>query len=494
MNTQTIEIESGLLAPASAARAGVLAYKGIPYAAPPVGPLRWKAPQPVAGWSGTRKCDAFGPFAPQRMLFPDIDITTLGISEDCLSLNVWAPVDAVKLPVLFWIHGGGFAVGGGTEPRYDGANLAEKGIVVVTVNTRLNALGLLAHPELTAESEHGASGNFAMLDLIAALQWVQRNIAAFGGDASAVTIGGESAGSMFSSMLMASPVTKGLFHRVIGESGAEFPSPEKRTQSLAEAESYGLAFMKKLGVKSLAEMRALPVDALLDASPGLGFWPVADGYCLPDTLPDLFAQSRHNDVALLAGWNQDEGTNFTLMDRGGGKYPYVQQVKDLFGIAADEALTHYPDGSTAAIIASAKALGGDLVINHGAWGWIEAARRHGKAPLFRYQFNKAPKTPTHWFPKDPAPGAFHSCEIPYVFKTLDAFDWNITDADWKVSEMTANYWVNFIKTGDPNGAGLDHWPSYRNAERPVLSLDIETSVDLDLHGARHRFLADHLKP
>ena len=257
----------------------------------------------------------FGAHSVQGVVWDDIDLSGAATSEDCLYLNVWtpaAPGTEARLPVMVWIHGGGFVVGSGAEARYDGARLAARGIVVVTVNHRLNALGFLAHPELTAESEHHASGNYGLLDLVAALQWVKRNIAAFGGDPDKVTIAGESAGSHAASALMASPLAKGLFARVIGESGAMFASPSRALASLAEAEAAGLDFMRKVGARSLAELRAAPADAILAAAPGLGFRPIIDGWFLPRSPAEIFAAGEQSDVPLMAGWNKDEGFNFTL--------------------------------------------------------------------------------------------------------------------------------------------------------------------------------------
>jgi para-nitrobenzyl esterase len=348
----------------------------------------------------------------------------------------------------------------------------------VTVNTRLNALGLLAHPELTRET--GSSGNYAMLDLLAALQWVRRNIRAFGGDPGQVTIAGESAGSMFVSMLMSSPLAKGLFHRAIGESGAQFPSPERPMLGLAAAEEQGLAFAKKLGAK----LREAPVEAILDAHPGVGFWPIVDGHFLPKSPAEIFANGEQADVPLIAGWNKDEGFNFDMRNWN----PAAPRFTDILAVVLPgheaSVLKLYPDSAQ-----SARDLGGDLIIAHGTWRWLEAQREMGKAPLFRYRFDRAPKTPVGWFPEGADAGAFHSCEILYVFDTLDAFPWLVDGDDQKVSDLISGYWVNFIKTGDPNGAGLPAWPSYRDESRPVLVMDVATRVDNDIDRARHELLA-----
>ena len=261
-----------------------------------MGELRWRPPQPVSPWDGIRPASAFGPSSLQGVVFDDIDLAAGGLSEDCLTLNVWTkaePQSSERLPVMVWIHGGGFAVGSGSEPRYDGTRLAARGIVVVTLNHRLNALGFLAHPELTAESEHRASGNYGMLDLVAALEWVGRNIFAFGGDPEKVTIAGESAGSEAVSALMASPLAKGLFARAIGESGAMFATPSRSPTPLDKAEADGLAFMRKVGAKTLAELRAAPADAILAAAPGLGYRPIVDGLLSAETAPPtIFAARR----------------------------------------------------------------------------------------------------------------------------------------------------------------------------------------------------------
>ena len=299
--TSTIAIDTGLLAAPGAGANGVRVYKGIPYAAPPVGSLRWRAPQPAPPWSGVRRTDVFGPNSLQGIVFDDIDPYACGVSEDCLYLNVWTPASPRStecLPVMVWIHGGGFVVGAGAEPRYDGSRLAARGVVVVTLNHRLNALGFLAHPELTRESDFGASGAFGMLDLIAVLQWVNRNIKAFGGDPDAVTIAGESAGSEAVSALMASPLARGLFARAIGESGATFATPTRSPAPLAAAESQGLAFMRRVGARNLAELRA---------APGLGYRPIVDGHFLPKSPAQVFAAGEQSDVPLMAGWNKDEG-------------------------------------------------------------------------------------------------------------------------------------------------------------------------------------------
>ena len=491
MASGSIAVEGGLLALPEPAASGVRNFKGVPYAAAPVGDLRWRPPQPLEPWSGVRRSDVFGPNSIQGIVFSDIDPFAAGISEDCLYLNVWTPAlgASERLPVMVWIHGGGFAVGSGAEPRYDGANLAAKGIVVVTLNHRLNALGFLAHPELTAESPDAASGNYGMQDLVAALQWVSRNIAAFGGDPSQVTIAGESAGSMAVSALMASPLARGLFARTIGESGAMFPSPSRSYATLAESEQGGLAFARKLGAPSLAALRALPVEKILAAAPGIGFWPIVDGHFLPRPPAEIFAAGAQNDVPLLAGWNKDEGFNFNLLKGDKTDTPYAAQVRALFGDRTDAALALYPAGAVEK--ASARALGGDLMIIHGTWAWIEAQRKTGRSEIYRFRFDRAPLTPDGWF--GPASsgdaGAFHAGELLYVFDNLHAFPWLIAPEDREIARVTSTYWVNFVRTGDPNGAGLPLWPSYRSEGAPFLAIDAPPEVRHEADRARQEFLA-----
>ena len=491
--TKSLSIESGALAIPEPDASGVRVYKGIPYAAPPIGALRWRPPEPVAAWTGLRPTHGFGAHSVQGVVWDDIDLNGAGGSEDCLYLNIWtpaAPGTSSLLPIMVWIHGGGFVAGSGAEPRYDGARLAARGIVVVTVNHRLNALGFLAHPELTAESDHRASGAYGMLDLVAALKWVQRNIATFGGDPDRVTIAGKSAGSMAASALMASPLAKRLFARIIGESGAMFASPTHAPAPLAEAEVEGLDFMRKVGARSLAELRAAPADAILAAAPGLGFRPIVDGWFLPRSPAEIFAAGEQSDVPLMAGWNKDEGFNFTLLQGDDAKRPYSELARAIFGERTEALLQHYPDGSPDAAQASARALGGDLVIIHSTWAWIEAQKQTGRAEIFRFRFDRAPLTPQGWFGERLSrdAGAFHAGELLYVFDNLHAHPWAIDDADRALAQLTSSYWVNFVTNGDPNGSGLPRWPSYRSEGSPVMILDTPHNTGPEEWRERHIFL------
>ncbi len=493
MKAKSLSIEGGELAVPEPDAQSVRVYKGIPYAAPPVGPLRWRPPRPVPAWAGVRPSSAFGPNSLQGIVWGDIDPFAVGVSEDCLYLNVWtpaAPDDAATLSTMVWIHGGGFVAGSGAEPRYDGSHLAARGIIVVTLNHRLNALGFLAHPELTAESEHHASGNYGLLDLVAALGWVRRNIAAFGGDPGKVTIAGESAGSGAASALMASPLARGLFAGVIGESGAMFASPTRAPASLEKAEATGVEFMRKAGAKSLAELRSLPAETILAAAPGLGYRPIIDGWFLPRPPVEIFASGEQSDVPLMAGWTRDEGFNFTLRQGPDASRAFAELARVIFGEHTEEALKHYGSGSTEADDAAAHALGGDLTIIHPTWAWIEAQKQSGRAGIFRFRFDRAPLTPEGWFGERPSrdAGAFHAGEILYVFDNLDAFPWLIDDADRALAKLASSYWVNFIRNGDPNGPGLPSWPSYRSAGAPVMTLDTPPKTGPEEWRERHIFL------
>ena len=493
MKPKILSIEGGALAVPDPDAGGVRVYKGIPYAAPPLGPLRWRPPEPVPAWTGVRPTDTFGRNSLQGIVWDDIDPFAAGVSEDCLYLNVWtpaAPGEGAGLSTMVWIHGGGFVAGSGAEPRYDGAHLAARGIIVVTLNHRLNALGFLAHPELTAELSHRASGNYGFLDLVAALGWVKRNIAAFGGDPAKVTIAGESAGSFAASALMASPLAKGLFAGVIGESGALFASPVRAPALLAQAEATGVRFMRKAGAKSLAELRAVPSEAILAAAPSEGFRPIVDGWFLPRPPAEIFGAGDQSDVPLMAGWNKDEGFNFTLKQGQNADRAHADLAREIFGARTEEALRHYCGGSPEADAASAAALGGDLVIVHPTWAWIEAQKQNGRADIFRFRFDRAPLTPEGWFGERASreAGAFHAGEIPYVFDNLAAFPWLIDDADRELAGLASSYWINFVRGGNPNGPGLPHWPSYRRASAPVMTLGASPRAGSEEWRERHLFL------
>lgn len=470
----------------------VRAFLGIPYAAPPVGPLRWKPPVPAAKWKGVRQATEFGSRCMQPAVYSDMIFRDPGISEDCLTLNVWTPADSAKakLPVMVWIYGGGFLAGGTSEARQDGAVLAGNGVVVVSMNYRLGIFGYFAHPALTAESPNKASGNDGLMDQVAALGWVKANIAAFGGDPGDVTLFGESAGSFSVSAQMASPLAKGLFHKAIGESGAAFNNVDLDFRPLREVEEKDAAFAREvLGVETLARLRAIPAQQLLEASQKhdphgkiLAFRPNIDGYLLPDTLPAIFAAGRQNDVPLLAGYNRDEKD----IDPKTTVASYQAKVTEWFGQNAAEVLNLYPTANDAEAVRAEADLAGDRFIAYSTWKWMEAQVSTGKQPVYRYRFDLAP-------PADPFhPGgiaAYHAGEIPYVFGSLDLLHgsaWRPEDRE--LSLRMQRYWTNFAKTGDPNGAGLPQWPVYNAGKWKVMHLTAQPHAEDDATRARDLLL------
>ena len=475
---------------------GVHAFLGIPYAAPPVGELRWKPPVPAASWTGVRKATEFGAHCMQGNVFGDMVFRDSGGSEDCLTLNVWVPAKppAAKLPVMVWIYGGGFVAGTTSEGRQDGTHLAQQEVVVVSMNYRLGVFGFLVLPELAKESEHGAAGNYGLLDQLLALQWVHDNIAAFGGDPGNVTIFGESAGSFSVSAQMASPLAKGLFQKAIGESGAAFSRSGLSFESMSvRAEKDAKVVSEKLGTQTLAELRALPAEKVLapfipPQSHGFEFGPDIDGYFLPESVSAIFAAGKQNDIPMLAGWNHDEGS-FEI-DVAHNK-PTAESMKATaekdFGDKASEFLRLYPTDTEEHALRSAEDYAGDRFIALSTWDWIEAQRKTGKHPIYRYRFDLAPPS------ADPKANltAYHSAEIEYVFGQLDSkagVPWRPEDR--QLSELMQKYWSNFARSGDPNGPGLPKWPVYSQADGwMVMHLDKQSSAQKDDLRDRYLFLA-----
>ena len=475
---------------------GIRAFKGIPFAEPPVGALRWQPPQPLKKWSTVRAATAFGPQCMQRREFDDMVFRSSGTSEDCLYLNVWTPAARAnaRLPVLVYFYGGGFIAGDGSEPRYDGAALARRGIVTLTVNYRLGVFGLLAHPELTKESPRHASGNYGFLDQAAALQWVKDNIAAFGGDPAKVTIAGESAGSISVSALMASPVSKHLIAGAIGESGAMI-HPTVPPVSLEEAERAGSALAAAAGASALAALRAMPAADLLAAAfkPGTPrSLPAIDGYFLAKTPVDVFLAGEQARVPLLAGWNsQESGPRGVLGTNAATPDGYATAIRAIFGDRADEALRLYPGTTNEEVQQSATDLAGDRFIGFSTWKWIDAHGRTGGKPVFRYFYTRPrPAMKTGRGTGGPARGASHSAEIEYAMGNLPTngvYAWG--PDDFKVSETLQGYFANFVKTGDPNGDGLPLWPALNKGDAGrVLHVDVATAAKPDLLRARYLLL------
>ncbi|GAB3995951.1 carboxylesterase family protein [Spirosoma daeguense] len=492
---------------------GIRAFKGIPFAQPPVGDLRWKEPQPVKNWQGVRKADHFGPRAMQRPIFGDMGFRSDGMSEDCLYLNVWTPAKSgkEKLPVLVYFYGGGFVAGDGSEARYDGESMAQKGIVALTVNYRLNVFGLMAHPELTKESGHNASGNYGYMDQAAALRWVQQNIAAFGGDPKKVTIAGESAGSISVSAQMVSPLAKNLFAGAIGESGSLLggmpPVP------LSKAEETGVAFMKTAGLNSLAELRAMPADKLLEATakPGVPWFSSAiDGYFFPKAPLAIFEAGEQSHVPLLVGWNSQEMSGQAILGKEAATPEnYTAAVKKLYGEQADEVLKLYPASTEEEVLQAATDLAGDRFLAYSTWKWADMQAKTGGKPVYRYYYSRprpamkpemgnvtaglaggvvkaegqAPK-------RQPDRGAVHSAEIEYAMGNLASnkvYDW--TPDDYKVSKTMQEYFANFIKTGNPNGSGLPNWPAANSGNSvQYMQIDVNTRLETEKNRGRYIFL------
>lgn len=442
----------------------VAAFKGIPYAAAPLGGLRWRPPQPAPSWTGVRAANQFSPSCMQTIRGEHLPWTRefmaqYPISEDCLYLNVWtpAPIDAsAKRPVLVWIHGGGLIEGAAAPPIYGGASLASHGIVFVSVNYRLGIFGFLAHPALTAESQQHASGDYGLLDLVAALQWVHRNIAAFGGDPDKVTIAGQSSGSTAVQLLIASPLGRHLFRAAIAESGADSDDP--RTDTLSAAESMGQQFAVTAGATSLAALRALPADAVLQAqvsaihqAHSLHIRPVIDGWFLPGTVASIFAAHQQNDVPTLAGFNADEGSASPNYGHITAE-EFLANAQRNFGPQAAKFLRLYPTSTDAEAQASEKAIARDEE-NVSVNLWAEQRERTSHTPAYTYYFTHAIPWPAH-----PEFAAFHSAEIPYALDNLGVLDRPWQPFDRSLALTLSSYWLNFVRTGDPNGAGLPLWP------------------------------------
>lgn len=494
-------------------RQGLSQYFGIPFAKPPVGRLRWRAPEAMDSWQGVKQTKAFGPRPVQAIVFGDMNSRSAGLSEDCLYLNVWSPARSNEhgLPVLVYFYGGGFVAGDGSEPRYDGASMARKGIVVVTVNYRLNIFGFFAHPDLSREASYKASGNYGLLDQVAGLQWVQQNIAAFGGDPKRITIAGESAGSIAVSALMASPLSRHLIAGAIGESGASI-NPPLAPVSLAEAEKTGLDFAKNAGYTTIEQMRALSTRDIYERyadSKRFGFPTVIDNYFLSKTLPQIFLAKEQAQIPLLLGWNSAEIPGAAFMQ--GQPYTadaYVKKVKETYPNDADQVLKLYPYGSEREIEISATALASDRFIAYSTWKWFDLHRKNSTKPVYRYLYSKlrpplVDQTRVSGLaggtvakgddtPKPPAAvGAPHACEIEYCMGNLHLIkDYAWTADDFKVSETMLGYFANFVKSGNPNGANLPEWPAAEanDTTPPVMVIDVASGASDARHDARYLFL------
>jgi para-nitrobenzyl esterase len=468
--TGPLAVEGGRVLGVPGTTPSIAVFRGIPFAAPPVGDLRWRAPRPVIPWQGVRKADKFGTSCVQKTVdelkpWTYEFMTHNEVGEDCLSLNVWTPAARAgeKLPVYVYIYGGANTSGSGAVPLYDGEGLARKGIVVVTVNYRVGILGFFTHPELTAESGVNASGNYALLDLIAGLKWVRANIAAFGGDPGRVTIGGQSAGASNTHSLVASPLAKGLFHGAIAQSGSSVGGLGlMNARTLADQEKNGVRFAESKGAHSLADLRKLTWQQLSEGQQG-SWSVVVDGYVQPAPAGEIIAQGRQNDVPTLTGSTADES--------GASPHPAVtldafqKQARTRYGDLADEFLKLYPATTDAEAAAAQNAAARDSA-RVSTWLWAQARAKTAKTKVFTYYWEHAMPGP-----EVDVYGAFHSSELAYVFDSLAmAPKRPFTATDRAIAAKMSSYWANFIRSGDPNGKGLAAWPSVGERQETTMEL------------------------
>lgn len=469
---QPVRTRQGLLSGTPGRDARITVFKGVPFAAPPVGALRWRAPEPPAPWEGVRKADKFSSACIQNIVHVRPPWTHEfmahdAVSEDCLYLNIWTAAKSAreKRPVFVYIHGGGFNEGSGSVPVYDGEGLAGKGLVAVTINYRMGVLGFLAHPELTREAGYRASGNYGLLDALAALQWIRGNIAAFGGDPSRVTIAGQSAGGMAVHALVASPLAKGLFHRAIAQSGGSTVGGGSR--KLVDAEQDGVQFAERRGAPSLAALRELtPQQLTAPLSPAIGFRPIVDGYLLPDSIDAIVARGQQNDVPILTGANADEG--------GASPNPTVKldayraQASQRYKEEADTFLKLYPAASDEEAGAASNNSARDRA-RMSLHRWAQTRARTSKSRLFTYFWTHTPPGPDAG-----RYGAFHTSEVPYALNTLNMSDRPFQSVDHKIADLMSTYWANFARNGDPNGRGLPQWPPA--GRTPALTMQIDSQT------------------
>ncbi len=460
----TVVVEQGILK--GYMDDGLVIFKGIPFAKPPVGDLRWAEPKPAESWNGTRSATEYEPACWQG------GEPSTGKSEDCLYLNIWSPATSPneKLPVMVWIHGGGFAFGSPSDDWTSGEMLAEKGVILISVAYRLGQLGFLAHPELTTESSNNASGNYGLMDMIAGLKWIQTNISKFGGDPERVTIFGESAGGIAVSQLAASPEAAGLFQGAISQSGGSFGPNRPRTfpgenmKLLKDAEKDGLALQDRAGVSSLAELRAIEPQDLPGGFGVGGGWPIVDGYIIPDDQYKMYEANNYNDVPVLIGYNSDEGLSFS---RTTDPLEHIESVEQRFGPYADDLLEAYPVGKNN-VPKTARDLIRDAAFGWQTWAWAKLQAETGTSKVFYYYFDQHPE-----FQEDSPKyghGTPHGHDVGFVFKHVDLESENYTDSDLELSEVMATYWTNFAKHGNPNGNSVPEWPQFTNENPDVMYL------------------------
>lgn len=469
LSIESVPVEGGLISGKTDSSGQVKIFKGIPFAAPPLGDLRWKAPQAVLPWEGIKVCTE-NPASPiQNAPVPffawseEFLIPKEPISEDCLYLNVWTASEKSdeKRPVMVWIYGGGFGSGGSTVPLYDGEELAKKGIVVVNINYRVGILGFLAHPELSAENPEQTSGNYGILDQIAALEWVKKNIAAFGGDPENVTIAGQSAGAFSVNALVVSPKAKGLFHKAIAQSGGIFTRNNGLVSGIKGAEERGKQLTDAMGI-TLADLREISADSLIKIQGRFG--PVFDWKVLPG-VRQAFEEGKFSDVPLLTGWNAD--------DRVSGHQPttpkeFKANAKKQYGGRAGEYLQLFPAGNEVELEETLKTIG-MLGFGFQNYTWARMQTEKGQNNAYLYYFTRVP-------PGEPNYGAFHSAEFSYALHTLRNWNRPFEQVDYDLQKTMSSYWVNFVKTGNPNGEGLPEWPVFDPVNPLVIELGAEVKT------------------
>lgn len=460
LTPEQVKVKQGIVQ--GTIESGLRVFKGIPFAAPPLGELRWKAPQPAEKWDGVKQTTQYAPAPFQGGNPPS------GKSEDCLYLNIWTPAKSAneKVPVLVWIYGGGFSFGSTSEPVHNGEHLARKGVVLVSIAYRVGQLGFLVHPELSAENPNKVSGNYGLLDQIAGLKWIQENIAAFGGDPNKVTIFGESAGGISVSMLCASPLGKGLFHGAISQSGGSFgPTrtitfPGENMKTLLQAEQAGIEYAQKVGATSIADLRKIEAEKLPMGMGGA--WPIVDGYVIPDDQHKLYEAGKYNDVPVLIGYNSDEGASFS---REKTPEEYYAGVKARYGKFADDLIKAYP-ATEKTVPKTARDLARDAAFGWQTWSWARLQSQTGKSKVFYYYFDQHPE-----YPEDSPRygyGSPHGQDVAYVFMHLDKSKPETTKSDLEISEAMGTYWTNFAKYGHPNSEGVPEWPAFSDANPEVM--------------------------
>lgn len=487
IQTRNIETLNGVISGIEKEN-GISIFKGIPYAQPPVGNLRWKEPQPISKWKGVLIADRFAPRPMQSKKYDDMIFRSNNSSEDCLYLNIWTPkkIDNQKNPVLVYFYGGGFSSGDGSEYRYDGESMAEKGILFITVNYRLGVFGFLAHPELTKESIHQSSGNYGLMDQHEALIWIKKNIEVFGGDPERITIAGESAGSMSVSAQMASPLSNGLFSGAICQSGSLLGI--NSTIPLTQAEENGVKFVSEISVKNIQELRSIPAEKLQQLSKGFGFPCAEDGYFFPESPIKIFATGKQMDVSLLAGWTSAEKDNRSILEDGVETLEnYKNSIKKIYGTKAEEILKIYPAKDDSEVVKIATDLASDRYIAYSTWKLIDLHSKTNGWPVYRYLFSrKRPKfigTGDNNF--NPL-GAVHASDIEYALGNLllnDRYEW--TKSDFETSKTMQGFIVNFVKTANPNGEGLPHWYGLQSSIPKVMIIDSISKSEPEINGKRY---------